>query len=80
MNEYIQSIRFDKNLIRQDPMSGINHLTEKFAVKVTDMQNKAIVQAVRETAEKHGVTNLLIIDENFILEAIEAEIERRSKI
>lgn len=77
MKEYFKKIRFDKSIVRNDPISGISHLTEKFSAQVVNMQNKAIVEAVKDCAERNGITELVLIDEAFILLAIQNELKRR---
>ena len=45
--------------------------------KVVDMTDAAIVQAVKETAVEMGVTDLYLLDREFIMAAINNELERR---
>lgn len=70
MKEYFKRFRFNNTYYRVDPNSKVNHLAEKFAAQVIDMQDKALVDAIVKEAEKSGFTEIAILDKDFILSAI----------
>jgi hypothetical protein len=51
----------------------------KLGAYVTDITDRAICNAIIDYATKEGMTDLYLIDEEFIKSAINHEIERRSE-
>ena len=47
--------------------------------EVVDMQEKAIVEAIIKAARNRGIDDLYLIDEKFILEAIQEKMERERR-
>lgn len=51
-------------------------LHNEFLVKCVDLLDKEIVNAIVDTARENGVTEVYLIDKEFILRAIKNELER----
>ena len=51
-------------------------LHNEFLVRCVDLLDKEIVNAIVDTARKNGVTDVYLIDKEFILRAIKNELER----
>lgn len=62
------------NLPLLDDVTGM--ITEKFHAELVDMQDKAIVDAVIKAAEQEEITQLLLLDKGFVLDAIREKMER----
>ena len=60
-----------------DSVSTIRH---SFAAVVAEKEDEAIMNAIVEAAEKAGITDLCVIDKEFILSAIKHELERREGV
>ena len=68
-----------------DPFSNLQYsidkniytITQKVQAQITDLSEKAIVQAIIDFAKEQGYTDLYLIDKEFIISAILHEIERR---
>lgn len=61
------------------PVVNINDLAYKFAAEVIDMQDEKIVGAIRDAARQAGISELVLIDKDFIIRAIQHELEREEK-
>jgi len=59
-----------------DPMGDI---TVKISAQVADMTDSAIVEAILQVAKEEGLTDLYLIDREFILRALRNELERMVK-
>ena len=53
-------------------------IKHKIQAQIADLNDKAIVQAIIDYANKQGYTDLFLIDEEFIKSAMLHEIERRN--
>lgn len=51
--------------------------TEKIWIKVVENVDKAIIQEIIRVAKQEGITDLYLIDEEFVRTALEREIARR---
>ena len=51
-------------------------LHNEFLVRCVDLLDKEIVNAIVDTARENGVTDVYLIDKEFILRAIKNEFER----
>lgn len=51
-------------------------IVTKFCVELVDMQDRAIVDAVIRAAEDEKITQLLLLDKRFVLDAIWEKMER----
>ena len=51
-------------------------LHDEFLVKCVDLLDKEIVNAIVNTARENGVTDVYLIDKEFILRAVKNELER----
>ena len=47
--------------------------------KIEDLTQEAIVQEIIQTAQKEGITDLWILDKNFILDALQEKAERENQ-
>ena len=52
-------------------------IRKAFAVKMVDMTDKAILETIIEFAKSAGVTDLYLLDKEFVKTALEREIARR---
>lgn len=52
-------------------------ITQRILAEVTDLANTEIVNAIHRTAVNEGVTDLFLIDKEFIMSAIHHEMARR---
>lgn len=79
MPEYLKHIHLDGPLMAQalECESPIYQITRKIHAEVLDMTDKTIVETVMRTAKECGVTDLYLIDKEFIVTAIKNELERR---
>ena len=50
---------------------------EKAIVQIIDMRDKAILDCIVEFAKEQGITDLYLLDAEFVKTALEREIERR---
>ena len=57
-----------------------NSIYRKFAFEIAESFENKIMEKVIEIAKEKGYTNLVLINKEFVAEAIEREIERRSKL
>lgn len=48
----------------------------KIMASIVDIKNETIVEAVVDTARKEGITDLILMDKEFILRAIKNELEK----
>lgn len=62
------------NLPLLDEATG--RITAKFHAELVDMQDEAIVDAVIKAAEQEEITQLLLLDKRFVLDAIREKMER----
>jgi hypothetical protein len=63
----------ERTLPMLDEVTG--RIVARFKAEVIDMENKAIVDAVIKAAQEDGITTLLM-DKQFVLEAIREKLER----
>lgn len=59
-------------------IENVQRYMEAFAVKVIDMQDRALINAVMDFAVREGITDLFLIDEKFVRSALLREIELRN--
>ena len=62
-----------------DTHGSVATLHKKIMAQVVDTTDRAILEAIREDAYKQGVTDIYLIDEEFIKSAIIHEVERRKE-
>lgn len=60
-----------------DPFKDIYERITKIKAKVINMADEAIYSAIIEEAKESGVTDLFLIDKEFVLTALTNEMERR---
>lgn len=63
-----------------DNLDGGLTITEKICAKIVDAHENAIIEAIFEAAKRDGITELFLIDRQFLLDAIKNEFERRKQI
>lgn len=63
-----------------DPFKDIYERITKIKAKVIDMADEAIYQAIIEEAKEAGVTDLFLIDKEFVLTALTNEMKRRFRV
>lgn len=56
---------------------GIMSISQRLLAQVVDMTDEVIVQAIIDYAREAGVTDLFLIDKEFIMSAIKREIQYR---
>lgn len=59
-----------------------NHITKptsKLAVTMADTMNSEMMKLILEAARKNGITDVVVLDEEFIVTALKNEIERRKE-
>lgn len=69
---------FDSSDLINDEIENVLRYEEKFAVKVLDMQDRALINAVIDFAVREGITDLYLIDEKFVRSALFREMELRN--
>ena len=78
---YISRIELCKDDIpdslNYDPFKDIYERITKIKAKVINMADEAIYQAIIEEAKESGVTDLFLIDREFVLTALTNEMKRR---
>lgn len=63
--------------LNNDDIEEITYeLHNEFLVKCVDLLDKEIVKAIVDTARENGVSEVYLIDKEFILRAIKNELER----
>ena len=74
-------IQFDSPIMEKAVVNEFNefrmNLRMKIGAQVADLTNEAICTAIKEYAQKEGYSDLYLIDETFIKQAIIHEIQRR---
>lgn len=63
-----------------DPFKDIYERITKIKAKVINMADEAIYSAIIEEAKEAGITDLFLIDREFVLTALTNEMERRFRI
>lgn len=71
--EYVQ-------ITPMDELSYSNTIQRKFAIKVAEDFDNAVFGSIFEIAKEEGFTDLVVIDKEFVTEALKREVERRSKL
>ena len=56
--------------------SGIDNIIKRIAAQAIDMTNRAIVQECIKVASEAGITDLYLMDEKFLSEAIAEKLDR----
>ena len=69
LNPYEASLKMLEN-------SNSFSVTQKFAVRVIEMHDEAIYNAVVEAAREAGINQLHLLDKKFVLEALREKVER----
>lgn len=59
-----------------DQQSPIYQITNKLAVIAADAMDNAILDEIIRTAKAEGITDLIVLDKKFIVEAIREKMER----
>lgn len=59
-----------------DQQSPIYQITNKMAVIAADAMDNAILDEIIRTAKAEGITDLIVLDKKFIVEAIREKMER----
>ena len=68
----------EKNIMqRKDSDETITSLANKISVVTVDKVNAEILVQIRDIAKRCGVTDVLVLDEEFIVTALKNEMERR---
>jgi hypothetical protein len=73
--EYMKHYKFPNE--KFDFVEGKCTYTEKMFAKIVDMRDKAIIDCVVEFAKEQGITDLFLLDAEFVKTALIREIERR---
>lgn len=61
----------------QNANDPIYQISEKIYASIVDKRDEAVVQAIIEYAKEQGITDLILIDEKSIREALEKQAPRR---
>lgn len=67
-------------LKEDDTREGFYTATAKVLVKISSLREAAIISALRDYATEHGYSEIAVIDEDFVKEALRREIARRKAI
>lgn len=62
--------------INFNPELNVFEMVRKIHAEAIDMADEAIVQACIRTAQSVGLTDLILIDRQFVLDALREKIER----
>jgi hypothetical protein len=76
MNKPFEHIHYD---IPISFSNGSETAIGKVAAKCIDMENVAVYNAVIEAAKKNGITDLYLLDEKFVLDALREKLQKESK-
>lgn len=74
LKERLQPIQLG---IEDENDNPVWQLAEKLCVSLVDKENEAIVKAITEYAKKEGFTELILIDKEFIRDAIKKQIPQK---
>lgn len=72
MNTKMQAFELNDPVVDMDTMT----VNFSFAAETCDMADQAIVDAVVKAAQEAGITQLYLLDRDFVLEAIREKLER----
>lgn len=72
MNTKVQGFELNDPVVDMDAMT----VNFRFAADTCDMADQAIVDAVVKAAQEAGITQLYLLDRDFVLEAIREKLER----
>lgn len=73
----LQCISFEKLDNLNVDVDLNTHTVQSIAAAVADMTDKAIVDAIVDTAKKEGIDNLYLMDKTFIKNALEKQIPKK---
>lgn len=76
--EYFGFVK-DVPCLELNPLDGTYSLLKKIQVEVIDKTDRAIVDTIVKAAREAGVTDLYLLDKQFIIEAITEKMEREGK-
>ena len=76
MDEYNYQNPSYYKLTNDDIEETTYELHNKFLVRCVDLLDKQIVNAIVNTARENGITDVYLIDKEFILRAIKNELKR----
>lgn len=71
--EPLKHLHFEQHLTLEDDLA---HLNVKIAALLLDMTDEAITDAIVEAAKNEGITDLYLLDKQFVMEAIKEKMER----
>lgn len=80
----LQHFKFKSNLMKLDITDlddggAIYSITSKIAAGITDTTDKTIMDAIVRAAEENGVSDLYILDKQFVFDAIREKMERERR-
>lgn len=58
---------------------GVYKMVSKFGVKMTEQMEEAVFDAILETAIEEGLDTVIILNKQFIVDAIREKLERETK-
>lgn len=80
--EPLQHIKLSEPKIDFDMLENGNHISKfqiKVMAKINDLNDKVICDEIIKFAREQGITNLFLMDKEFIKSALTNEIKRREK-
>ena len=60
--------------------ANVDVYSRKMAVLTVDQIDSEIMANIKKIAEKHNITDVLILDEEFIITALKNEVKRRNTL
>lgn len=76
MYKTLQAFSLNDPIVDESEMTVTFH----FAAEVCDMADQAIVDAVVDAAQKAGITQLYLLDKDFISEAIREKLAKMEEV
>lgn len=73
----MMQVRTNPRDMQLDDEAGVYTIKSKIVAEVANALDSEIVNAIVRAAQEAGVTDLILIDKEFILSAIQHEMERR---
>lgn len=70
----------NEDVLNFDPFKDIYERITKIKAEVINMADQAIYSAIIDEAKKSGITDLYLIDKEFVVSALTNEMERRRRM
>lgn len=77
----LKNIKYTPSLkpIDFDSIAGTYEITRKIAAQMIEKIDDEITRCIIDTAKEEGITDLYLIDKNFVISAIREKIEREKE-